>query len=216
MPSESIFVPSDGSDSLANDRRALMAELDMPPDASWKRFFEPGDWRGSEWAGWTVDNFGMSAPTPSGWPPPWPYLLLQSPGMPGSVLIQVWRTIVQAPDCPLRLERRWHPDHGDRIDIKGLERKHTQHDISLASRGIELLALSARQGRSHDETDDAVLATFVELADAWLDRHPNAKPDDLQWSHIHEMSYLSWSRFDATRSDHKIEIDHVKRGLRSR
>jgi hypothetical protein len=215
MSSASSFVPSDGSQSLANDRRALMAELGMPPDAAWKRLFEPGDWWGPRWAGWTIDNFGMSAEPPTEWPPPWPYLLIRAPEVRASVLIQVWRSIVQPPGCPLSLERRWHPERGEQIDIRGLERKYTNRDIDLTRQGIELLGLAARERRSESETKESAMMRIVGWAKIWLQRHPSATMEDLEWSDIDEVSQMSWNRLYALKSEHKILMGDVRRHLRS-
>lgn len=211
MPNTSSFVPSDGSDSLANDRRALMDELGMPADASWKRFFEPGDWWGPDWFGWTIDNFGMSVDPPESWPTPWPYLELQAPGATHSVLIQVWRSVAQPPDCPLSLERRWHPSHGEQIGVCGLERSHTSGDVDLAHRGIELLQLSAQQHRSPSETDEAVMAGIAAWARQWLDRHTRATVDNVDWTAIQEISAISWGRIEAIQAEHHVDIGDVKR-----
>jgi hypothetical protein len=216
MSSASSFVPSDGSNSLANDRRALMVELGMPPDAAWKRLFEPGDWWGPRWTGWTIDNFGMSAESPAEWPPSWPYLLIRAPETGASVLIQVWRSIVQPPGCPLSLERRWHPERGEQIDIRGLERKYTNRDIDRTRRGIELLGLAARERRSEGETREAAMQRILGWAEMWLQRHPAASSDDLEWSDIDGISGISWNRLDELKSEHKIQIGDLKRQLRRR
>jgi hypothetical protein len=128
----------------AEERRKLMAELGMPPDAPWQRITVPGDAFGPRWAKYTLELFGMLVPDAPE-PIPFAYFRIGTPG--GGLLVQLWQQVVRHQDTQLWGEKRWHPDRGFSVAIRGLENKHTMHEIILIRRGLGLLMRPSRTGR---------------------------------------------------------------------
>lgn len=127
----------------AQEREALMAELGMPPEARqlWKRIRLRGAVFGPRYQGYALDLFGLSVPSPSTWPPPWPYWRL------AGIVVQLWQQLVRFEGCPLWGEVRWHPERGEQVTIHGLEERHSPDDLKRVHLGLRLLREAVRGGR---------------------------------------------------------------------
>jgi hypothetical protein len=146
-------------------RRALRAELGMPPDAIPASMTIHGHSHGAEWDGYDVEMYGIRIGCDQ-WPPPWPFFRL------GPMVTQVWYRRVTAPDSPAYLEARWHPERGESIQLKGLELVTRQSDAERALRGLRLLRLVDKRGRkpgsrtwSKERFVPALLAAYHACAD---------------------------------------------------
>jgi hypothetical protein len=122
------------------ESQALRTELGMPPEAPWKRVIITGRGLGPRWVGYHVALVGI----PTGWMPgPHPgcslFRLEDVDGQTPTFELELWQLIAWRNGSPLYAERRWHPEIGERIAIKGLEQNHKKHDIDCAWRSLELL-----------------------------------------------------------------------------
>ena len=166
----------------AEARRALMAELGMPPDAIWKEITLPGASSGEEWQAYQVSMFGMSAGF-SEWPPPWPFWrLFQTGGQGPGIVAQLWLRRVHCLDTPAFIEARWHPERGDTVVLRGLEAVTRFGDAQRALRGLRLLRLLDERGRPKGSRSvpkaefRAKLPTFYF---AYVDQH--GEPPSQEW-----------------------------------
>ncbi len=132
----------------ALERRALKAELGMPPDAPWTRWTVTH--HGGEFDGYRHDLFGMAVShMPS--PCPWPYLTCapraakspsrNSSGCGGSTARG--RAFVEA---------RWHPARGETVGVVGLERVASEVEGKRALRALRLLRRRDHRGRPQGST----------------------------------------------------------------
>lgn len=187
----------------AREREALMAELGMPPEARlrWKRLRLRGAIFGPRYQGYDLELFGMTAPPPPTWPPPWPFWRLAVPGDAGpGITVQVWRQAVRFEGCPLWGEVRWHPERGERVTIHGLEQPHTRDDIQRVHLGLRLLREVVRGGGrppafENREQFMAVVGEAVQRVRK-RGRYPStgevAKQLGVTWGHVTRQQLSHW------------------------
>lgn len=131
------------------ERRALMAELGMPPDAAWTHWTMTH--HGGEFDGYRLEFFGMEVghmPSPC----PWPYLLLRAEGSRHGLAKQLWLRRVHSPGTRAFVEARWHPERGETVGVVGLEQVTSEVEGKRALRGLRLLRQYDDRGRPKGST----------------------------------------------------------------
>jgi AraC-like DNA-binding protein len=144
------FVQSEQNSAPAlpppQDALDLKAELGMPQNAVWRRFFTDGVVFGDHWRDYKLVFFGMLAVDtdydPSG-------LYWQITDIDGNPIenIQLWYQKVSHPLTPVSCEFRWHPEKGEKVIFPGMENAKRERDLTIAWRGKALLRKVARLGR---------------------------------------------------------------------
>ncbi len=107
-----------------------------------------------QWDGYLLEIIGTAAgtPDPSGLVAAW------HPGIEGAPLIhvQVWLAIATYKTSPLRLDVRWHPERGEQISIRGLEKRHTVSDLAVARRAMSYVRMVTAAGAPEKFAPDDV------------------------------------------------------------
>lgn len=65
----------------------------------------------------------------------------------GALTVQLWQQVISAAHSPVTLEARWHPEQGETIFLRGVEKARNQDEILAAFRGRSFLHRPERSGR---------------------------------------------------------------------
>ena len=123
-----------------------LADLGIASETPSGRYTLAGRSLEEHWSSYLVEVFGTHVP-PAIYISGGPMLMVQF-DMISAVHIQLWQVRIFYASSPVYLEAQWHPQWGDdkRLSLTGLERRHSQGDVGMAHRGIDIFWKLTRPG----------------------------------------------------------------------